>query len=98
MQPVYGHRWRRLVTDIPAALQELRNGTLGVRDYLASLRGRSVPAVLDVRDPLPAVGDLVVALLRSLKPGSRGHARLPAGERVEVVAQPDTEVGGRAVV
>ena len=98
VQPAYGHRWRRLVTDIPAALQELRNGTLSPRDYLASLRGRSVPAVLDLRDPLPAAGDVVVALLRSLKRGSRGHARLTSGERVEVVAKPDAEVGRRAVV
>lgn len=96
--PEYGHRWRRLVTDIPAALQELRQGTLSLPGYLASLRGRSVPAVLDLRDPLPAAGDVAVALFRSVKRGSRGHARLTAGERIEVVAKPDAEVGRRAVV
>jgi predicted ATP-grasp superfamily ATP-dependent carboligase len=77
--PVYGRRWRRLVTDVPAALQEMRRGRLSPRAYLDSLGGRTVPAVFDLHDPLPALGDLIVAASRSLKPGSRGHARIEAG-------------------
>jgi predicted ATP-grasp superfamily ATP-dependent carboligase len=76
--PVYGRHWRRLVTDVPAALQEMRHGTLSPRAYLGSLGGQTVPAVFDLQDPLPALGDLVVAAARFLKPGSRRHARIEA--------------------
>jgi len=101
----YGPRWRRLITDVPAALQEIGARISTPAGYLRSLPGRTVPSVLDPRDPLPVVGDLAVALWRSLKTGSRGRARIPsapasapAGDGRQVVAQSDAEVGGRAVV
>lgn len=101
----YGPRWRRLITDVPAALQEIASGVLTPAGYLRSLPGRTVPSVLDPRDPLPVVGDLAVALWRSLKTGSRGRARIAsapdsasAGDARQVIAESDPEVGGRAVV
>ena len=101
----YGPRWRRLITDVPAALQEIRARVLTPAGYLRSLPGKTVPSVLDPRDPLPVVGDLAVALWRSLKTGSRGRARIAsspasgsAGDSGQVIAESDPEVGGRAVV
>jgi predicted ATP-grasp superfamily ATP-dependent carboligase len=101
----YGPRWRRLITDVPAALQEIRARVLTPAGYVRSLPGRTVPSVLDPHDPLPAVGDLAVALWRSLKTGSRGRARIAsvtvsasAGDGRQVIADSDPEVGGRAVV
>ena len=81
VEPHYGHRWRRLITDIPAALHEMRAGVMSPASYLRSLAGDTVPSVLDYRDPLPALGDVLVALSRSLKSGSRGRALIAsAGE------------------
>jgi predicted ATP-grasp superfamily ATP-dependent carboligase len=57
--PRYGYRWRRLVTDIPAGVQEIRHGWTTPGRYLRSLVGRSVPSVFDWRDPLPVLGDVV---------------------------------------
>jgi D-aspartate ligase len=76
MSPVYGPRWRRLLTDVAAAVQEIRLGRLTVQAYLGSLRGPSVAAVLDLRDPVPAFGDVIIAVLRLLKRDSGGHARI----------------------
>jgi D-aspartate ligase len=78
---VYGHRWRRLLTDLPAALIEMRGGTLSPIAYACSFRGPTARSVLDLRDPMPAVGDLWVAAWRVIaaagRPGSRpGASRL----------------------
>ncbi len=67
LTPRYGYRWVRFLTDLPAGLQEIRAGLSTPRAYLGSLRGRKVFSVFDWRDPLPAVGDFAVALMRSLK-------------------------------
>ena len=55
-----GRRWIRLVTDLPTGLVEIRNGDLGWRTYLRSLRF-DTEAVFSRRDPLP--GLVEVALL-----------------------------------
>jgi predicted ATP-grasp superfamily ATP-dependent carboligase len=73
---VYGHRWRRLLTDLPAALTEMRRGTLSPLAYARSFVGPTARSVLDVRDPLPALGDLWVAGARAL-----AAARRPAPEQ-----------------
>jgi predicted ATP-grasp superfamily ATP-dependent carboligase len=83
VDPRYGYRWRRLITDIPAALQEMRERGLSPASYLRSLFGKTVPSVLDVRDPLPALGDLLIVLSRSFKTGSRGRA--PIASKREAV-------------
>jgi predicted ATP-grasp superfamily ATP-dependent carboligase len=79
VRPRYGRCWRRLITDIPAILQELRRASTIPRHWLPGLRHHAVPSVLDYRDPLPAVWDLWISLSRSFKRGSRGHAPLSGG-------------------
>ena len=95
VRPRYGYRWRRLLTDIPAALQEMRRGISSPGQCLRSLAPPAVPSVLDYGDPLPAFGDLAIALSRSFKTGSRGRARIglsasapsaPAGERPQMIS------------
>jgi predicted ATP-grasp superfamily ATP-dependent carboligase len=77
---VYGHRWRRLLTDLPAALAEMRRGTLSPLAYARSFWGPTARSVLDLRDPVPAVGDLCVAAWRVVasvgRPAARGASRL----------------------
>jgi predicted ATP-grasp superfamily ATP-dependent carboligase len=65
--PRYGYRWVRLLTDIPAGIQEFRAGITTPTTYLHSLMGKIVFSVFDWRDPLPAFGDFAVALSRLLK-------------------------------
>lgn len=68
--PQYGYRWVRLITDIPAGLQERRAGVTTASAYLRSLGGKLVFSVLDWRDPLPAIGDSFSVIIRSFR-GSR---------------------------
>lgn len=80
--PRYGARWVRFVTDVPAALAEMRQGTLSPAAYLASLRGNLVFSVADPMDPLPAVADMFSVLRRMstrqlrrwMRPGIRRRA------------------------
>jgi D-aspartate ligase len=67
IKPRYGLRWVRLLTDIPAGIQEIRAGITSPGAYLHSLIGKTVFSVLDWRDPLPALGDFIVALSRSIR-------------------------------
>ncbi len=67
LMPRYGHRWVRLLTDIPAGLQEIRLGITTPLAYLRSLMGKLVFSVFDWRDPLPALGDFASALSRFMK-------------------------------
>jgi predicted ATP-grasp superfamily ATP-dependent carboligase len=78
---VYGYRWRRFLTDFPAALTEIRRGALSPIAYARSFLGPTARSVLDLRDPAPAVGDLSVAVWRVIaaacRPGPRrGASRL----------------------
>ena len=65
--PCYGYHWVRLLTDIPAGIQEIRAGITTGSTYLRSLSGNVVFSVLDWKDPLPVFGDFVTALSRSLR-------------------------------
>ena len=65
--PRYGYHWIRLLTDVPAGLQEVWAGISTPMAYLRSLMGKTVFSVFDWRDPLPAIGDLIVASLRSAR-------------------------------
>ncbi|HLH71261.1 MAG TPA: ATP-grasp domain-containing protein [Candidatus Dormibacteraeota bacterium] len=67
----YGPRWRRLLTDLPAAFVEVRRGGLSPLAYARSFLGPTSRSVLDLRDPLPAVGDVAVAIGRLV--GMVGH-------------------------
>ncbi|HEX8034940.1 MAG TPA: ATP-grasp domain-containing protein [Ktedonobacterales bacterium] len=62
--PAYGYRWIRALTDIPAGWLEARAGIASPWSYLRSLVGPTVFSVFDVRDPLPALGDIAVAFCR----------------------------------
>jgi len=46
-------KWIRLITDIPTALIEIIKGNIGIRDYVASLKGIDRFAVFSLKDPLP---------------------------------------------
>lgn len=63
-QPQYGIRWLRLLTDIPAGIQEISAGITTPGAYIHSLRGKTVLSVFSWNDPLPAFGDLAVACSR----------------------------------
>jgi D-aspartate ligase len=65
--PTYGYRWIRLITDIPAAIEEMRAGITQPFGYLRSLSGKTVFSVFDWRDPLPAPGDFITVFSRSIK-------------------------------
>lgn len=67
LEPRYGYHWVRLLTDIPAGIQEIRAGITTSRAYLQSFTGHTVYSVFDLRDPLPALGDFFTAFIRSLK-------------------------------
>ncbi len=69
--PHYGYHWTRLLTDIPAGVQEIRAGITTPGAYLRSFRGKTVFSVFDWLDPLPALGDFAVALSRSMRHSRR---------------------------
>lgn len=73
--PYYGRYWLRLLTDLPAGLQEIRAGITTPLAYLRSLLGKATFSVFDWRDPLPALGDVTVALSRLLRGFSRKEAK-----------------------
>jgi predicted ATP-grasp superfamily ATP-dependent carboligase len=57
-----GVRWVRALTDVPAALVELRAGRLSVREYARGLIGRTEFANLCWDDPLPALLEVPMGL------------------------------------
>jgi predicted ATP-grasp superfamily ATP-dependent carboligase len=60
-----GYAWRRMLTDVPAALQEIRAGVTTPGGYVRSfLRRRTVRSVWALGDPLPALADPPVAVIR----------------------------------
>ena len=65
--PRYGWHWVRLLTDLPAGLQEIRAGITTPYAYLRSLRGKTAFSVLAWRDPLPALGDFLLASSRMIR-------------------------------
>jgi D-aspartate ligase len=80
ISPRYGPHWVRLLTDLPAALQERKAGITTLRAYLRSLMGKTVFSVMDWRDPLPVFGDFASAVWRSLhEPHEQGQEQGTAG-------------------
>jgi D-aspartate ligase len=55
-------RWVHAITDVPAALVEIRAGRLSPREYLRGLVGGTEHAVLALDDPLPALAEVPMAL------------------------------------
>jgi D-aspartate ligase len=64
-----GTRWVRLVTDLPTAVSEIRNGRLSPRAYLRSLGSAHVEAVFSREDPLPGLAELALLPYLALKRG-----------------------------
>ena len=60
----YGYHWVRMLTDIPAGIQEMRAGITTPAAYWKSLKGKTAFSVLDWRDPLPLFGDAWIAVSR----------------------------------
>ncbi|MGH2496075.1 MAG: ATP-grasp domain-containing protein [Ktedonobacteraceae bacterium] len=71
--PHYSYHWARLLTDIPAGIQEIRAGITKPVSYLRSYTGKTTFSVFDWRDPVPAAGDLVSAISRSVKKTHKQH-------------------------
>jgi predicted ATP-grasp superfamily ATP-dependent carboligase len=67
IKPHYGRHWVRMLTDIPAGIQEIRAGITTPIAYIHSLLGKTVFSVFAWHDPLPALGDLGVAFSRLTK-------------------------------
>lgn len=65
-----GVRWIRWATDVPNAVRDMRRGSLKAGDYLRTLRGVDTEAVFALRDPLPALYEVLLlpylAVKRSL--------------------------------
>jgi len=55
-----GVRWVRMITDVPAALQEILRGRLGVAAYLRSLRSLLEFALSAADDPWPGLLDVPI--------------------------------------
>jgi D-aspartate ligase len=61
-----GYRWVRMTTDLPAAIREIRSGSLSVGSYLRSLRSPIGHAVFSSDDPLPFLLEVpMLAVARS---------------------------------
>ena len=62
-----GTKWVRPWTDVRAAAQEILSGTLSIRQYLISLRGKTVFSLFSLSDPLPFIAEPLLLLLNRLK-------------------------------
>jgi D-aspartate ligase len=61
-----GYRWVRMTTDLPAAIREIRSGSLSLGSYLRSLRSPIGHAVFSSDDPLPFLLEVpMLAVARS---------------------------------
>jgi predicted ATP-grasp superfamily ATP-dependent carboligase len=87
VRPSYGPRWRRRITDVAACVAELRRGTSPPAFLMRSMFGKAVGSVFDLSDPIPAVADGVIAVSRSLQPGSRGRAPIGLEEAPALAPQ-----------
>jgi predicted ATP-grasp superfamily ATP-dependent carboligase len=62
-----GAKWVRLLTDVRAAAQGMAAGSLGLRQYMASLRGTTAFAVFSLSDPLPGMVEPFLLLFGRLR-------------------------------
>src|SRR5450755_42552 len=69
--PRYDYHWLRVLTDLPAGLQEMRAGITTPYAYLKSLHGKTAFSVLDWHDPLPALGDFLTAFSRGMQQAAK---------------------------
>ncbi|MHC1696755.1 MAG: hypothetical protein AB9919_01560 [Geobacteraceae bacterium] len=66
-----GIKWFREVTDLSIVLTELLKGSMTIREYLQSLKGKKELAVFSFTDPLPFFADLFLAPYRLYERGFR---------------------------
>jgi len=66
-----GLKWFRLLTDVRAAAQEIRSGTLSIRQYVDSLRGPKAFALFSLSDPAPFILEPFLLLLNRWKRRTR---------------------------
>jgi D-aspartate ligase len=64
LTPHYDYHWARLLTDVLAAMQYIREGSITPAAYLSSFWVNTTFSVFDERDPLPVLGDFAMALRR----------------------------------
>lgn len=89
--PRYGYQWIRMITDVPAGMQEIKAGITTPGRYLRSLLGKTVFSVLDWRDPLPALGDFASAVVRSFsKRKTHSHEQSQDAQPKQIVHAPIT--------
>jgi D-aspartate ligase len=53
VEPRYGPKWVKWITDIPVSFHEWSRGKLTLREYLDGLKGETVSCEWDSSDPLP---------------------------------------------
>ena len=90
-----GVRWVRMITDVPAALQEILRGRLGVAAYVRSLRSLLEFALSAADDPWPGLLDVpirvhnfIVKILDRGKNLPKGRAKLACEGGAKLDAHP----------
>ena len=53
VQPKYGVRWVKWITDVPVVFDLIKQGKLKIGDYLKSINHNIVSCEWDIKDPLP---------------------------------------------
>lgn len=53
-------KWVRLTTDVPTVFVEIAKGKMKIREYLASMKGEKVDAVMSIDDPLPFLAEVAL--------------------------------------
>jgi predicted ATP-grasp superfamily ATP-dependent carboligase/glycosyltransferase involved in cell wall biosynthesis len=79
-----GIRWVRMLTDIPAAWQEMRQGRLSLRGYFRSLQGPLEFAIFAADDPMPAIAELPFLASMAWKRQRSGPVRTPSSRGMQV--------------
>jgi D-aspartate ligase len=68
-------KWIRLLTDIPTVTLAIAKGRMKISDYVKTMKGPKRDAVLSLKDPLPFIAELLMAIS-----GTRGDSRYGVGD------------------
>ncbi len=60
VEPRYGAKWVKWVTDVPVSLHLMSRGQLPLREYFRSFRGNCVSCDWDIADPVPFLAQLTL--------------------------------------
>src|SRR5450755_2162437 len=83
-----GAAWMHTSRDVLAAYEEISNGTLTVRDYLASFRKPLAFANFALDDPMPAIVELPVAAWNRFAHGPLGRMRDKLAQKFGFTGRP----------